>query len=112
MVFPHFPIVRRDKETTKVRIVFGASATYKGISLNNVINADPKLQENLTTVLLRFPSIQSQLSVIFKKCINVSRLINMTKATLAFYGETWTQIVNQMFKNFLTLSLGLIVHHF
>jgi DNA-binding transcriptional regulator YiaG len=51
---PHFPIVRMDKSTTKVRIVFDASATHKGISLNNAINTGPKLQQELTAVLLRF----------------------------------------------------------
>ncbi len=51
---PHFPVVRLDKATTKVRAVFDASATYKGVSLNSVINTGPKLQQELTTVLLRF----------------------------------------------------------
>jgi hypothetical protein len=51
---PHFPVIRADKATTKTRIVFDASATYKGESLNQTINQGPKLQQQLTNVLFRF----------------------------------------------------------
>ena len=51
---PHFPVIRTDKVTTKTRIVFDASATYKGESLNQTIDQGPKLQQQLTNVLLRF----------------------------------------------------------
>jgi len=51
---PHFPVVRLDKETTKVRIVFDASAKNDGVCLNDVIHAGPKLQNELFDVLLRF----------------------------------------------------------
>eukprot|EP00112_Aurelia_sp_Birch-Aquarium-sp1_P016020 Seg3592.2 transcript_id=Seg3592.2/GoldUCD/mRNA.D3Y31 product="hypothetical protein" protein_id=Seg3592.2/GoldUCD/D3Y31 len=51
---PHFAIVRPDKETTKTRIVFDASAKYNGTSLNDAICQGPKLQRDLVDVLLRF----------------------------------------------------------
>ena len=51
---PHFPIVKISKSTTKVRIVFDCSAKCKGISLNDVIHAGPKLQRELFDVLIRF----------------------------------------------------------
>ena len=35
---PHFPMIRMDKSTSKVRIVFDCSAKYEGISLNDVIH--------------------------------------------------------------------------
>ena len=37
----YFPVVRMDKPTTKVRIVFNCSDKYDGISLNDVICAVP-----------------------------------------------------------------------
>ena len=37
----YFPVVRMDKTTTKVRIVFDCSDKYDGISLNDVIYAVP-----------------------------------------------------------------------
>ena len=51
---PHFPVLRPDKDTTKVRIVFDASARYEGQSLNDRIHQGSKLQRELFDVLLRF----------------------------------------------------------
>ncbi|XP_052809477.1 uncharacterized protein LOC128237941 [Mya arenaria] len=53
-LLPHFPVVKMNKDTTKVRIVFDASASCKGASLNDVIEQGPSLQNNLFDVLLRF----------------------------------------------------------
>ncbi|XP_071854647.1 uncharacterized protein [Apostichopus japonicus] len=51
----HFLVVRTDKETTKVRIVFDASATSEvQPSLSDMIDAGPKLHRELFDVLLRF----------------------------------------------------------
>ena len=51
---PHFPVLRPDKETTKVRIGFDASTRYEGHSLNDLIHQGPKLQRELFGVLLPF----------------------------------------------------------
>ncbi|XP_044575175.1 uncharacterized protein LOC123258984 [Cotesia glomerata] len=52
---PHHPIIRTSSTTTKVRVVFDASAkTDKGISLNEVLLTGPTIQDNLFTILLRF----------------------------------------------------------
>ena len=53
-LLPHFPVVRSDKETTKVRVVFDAAAKHGGKSLNDELNAGPKLQRDLVDVLLAF----------------------------------------------------------
>lgn len=50
---PHFPVVHPEKTTTKVRIVFDASAKYNEISMNDTISQGPKLQNELFDVLLR-----------------------------------------------------------
>ena len=51
---PHFAVLRPDKETTKTRIVFDASAAVDGVSLNSRLHAGPKLQRDLVEVLTRF----------------------------------------------------------
>ncbi|XP_053398138.1 uncharacterized protein LOC128556612 [Mercenaria mercenaria] len=51
---PHFPVIRPEKETTKVRIVFDASAKYQNVCLNDVVYAGPKLQNEFFDVRFRF----------------------------------------------------------
>ena len=51
---PHFPVLRPDKETTKMRIVFDASARYEDHSPNDLNHQGSKLQRELFDVLLRF----------------------------------------------------------
>ena len=51
---PHFPVIRLDKDITKTRIVFDASAECGGLSLNDVIHQGPKLQRDLFDIRLHF----------------------------------------------------------
>ena len=51
---PHFPVVRKDRSTTKVRILFDASVRYNSTAFNDVIYQGPKLQNDLFNVLLQF----------------------------------------------------------
>ena len=53
-LLPHFPVIRPDRATTKVRIVFDASAIYQGRSLNTETLTGPKLQSNIFDILVRF----------------------------------------------------------
>ena len=50
----HFPIVRNDKSSTKIRIVFDGRAMCDGKSLNSQMYSGPNLLSKLTQVLLRF----------------------------------------------------------
>ena len=51
---PHFPVVREDKETTKVRIVLDSASRYKNVSLNDTMHPGPKLQREIFDILVRF----------------------------------------------------------
>ncbi|KAL9968821.1 hypothetical protein ACROYT_G020955 [Oculina patagonica] len=51
---PHFPVIREDRETTKVRIVFDSAAKCQGMSLNDAMLTGPKLQRDVLEILLRF----------------------------------------------------------
>ena len=51
---PHFAVTRPDAATTKVRVVFDASAKCGDRSLNDYLHAGPKLQRELPDILIRF----------------------------------------------------------
>ena len=51
---PHFPVVRPEKATTKVRIVFDGSAQQNGKSLNSESLPGPKLQSDIVDILVKF----------------------------------------------------------
>ncbi|XP_050302752.1 uncharacterized protein LOC126740670 [Anthonomus grandis grandis] len=52
---PHHCVFKPEKSTTKLRIVFNASAKgSKGISLNESLLPGPKLQPDITSILLKF----------------------------------------------------------
>ncbi len=51
---PHDAVVRRDKDTTKVRVVYDASAKGNGTSLNNCLHAGPKFDQTIFDLLLKF----------------------------------------------------------
>ena len=51
---PHFPVIRQDRTTTKVRMVFDAASKDNGKCLNDAVRPGPKLQRELTDVLTRF----------------------------------------------------------
>ena len=52
---PHFPVIREDKKTTKVRIVMDCKASFGGgLSLNDCVMQGPKVINSLFNVLLHF----------------------------------------------------------
>ena len=51
---PHHAVIRRDKETTKLRIVFDGSAKENGPSLNECLHTGPSLYQGILEILLRF----------------------------------------------------------
>ena len=53
---PHRDVIREDKDTTKLRIVFDASAKGNGPSLNDCLKKGPQLTPLLFDILLRFRS--------------------------------------------------------
>ncbi|GFW58301.1 integrase catalytic domain-containing protein [Trichonephila clavipes] len=52
---PHHAVVREQKDSTKVRIVFDASSKGKGaLSLNDCLESGPNLNPDLLKIILRF----------------------------------------------------------
>ena len=51
---PHHAVVRHDKDTTKVRVVYNASAKSNGPSLNDCLHVGPKFNQKINELLFRF----------------------------------------------------------
>lgn len=51
---PHHAVIRRDKATTKLRVVYDASTRSNGAALNDCLYIRPPLAENIFDILLRF----------------------------------------------------------
>ena len=50
----HRPVIRSDRETTKIRAVFDASCSNSGPSLNDCLRSGPNLLGKIFDILLRF----------------------------------------------------------
>ena len=51
---PHHAVIRKDRATTKLRVVYDASAKTNGVSLNDCLHAGPKFNQKIVHILLRF----------------------------------------------------------
>ena len=60
---PHHCVLKSDSTTTKLRVVFDASAkTTSGISLNECLMVGPKLQDDIFDILIRFRFFKIRMS--------------------------------------------------
>lgn len=70
---PHHAVIRRDKETTKLRVVYDASCKSNGVSLNDCLHTGPALSQKIMDIILRFRAHRSALAGDIEKAfLNVS----------------------------------------
>ena len=51
---PHHAVIKQDKQTTKLRVVYDASAKSTGPSLNECLHIGPKFNQRIFEILVRF----------------------------------------------------------
>jgi len=74
---PHHPVLKTSNLTTKLRVVFDASAKSTfGLSLNDVLMCDSTVQKELFAILVRFRKHQFVLMVDVEKMF---RQVNIRK---------------------------------
>jgi hypothetical protein len=52
--WPHFPVIKEEKETTKIRPVFDGTAKFRGVCMNDYIQTGPSVMNELVAVVHRF----------------------------------------------------------
>ena len=51
---PHHAVIHKDKQMSKLRIVYDTSARGGGCSLNDCLHSGPKFDQNILDIILRF----------------------------------------------------------
>ncbi|XP_064472444.1 uncharacterized protein LOC135386595 [Ornithodoros turicata] len=93
---PHHAVIRRERETTKVRIVFDASSSAPGfLSLNQVLHAFPNLNSDILSLLLRFRMHRIGMVADIEKAFLQIALHKQDTDALRFLWYTSTPIAGQ-----------------
>lgn len=84
---PHHCVFRAFGQSSKIRVVFDASSkTSTGISLNDVLLTGPVVQQDLTTILIRFRTFQY---VLVADIIKMYRQILVHRSQTKFQRILW-----------------------
>ena len=87
---PHHAVICTDKQTTKLRIVYDASAQDKGLSLNDCLFSGPKFDQNILDILLRFRTYKVALIADVEKAFLMISVSKEDRDSLIFL---WTDDV-------------------
>ncbi|XP_032676814.1 uncharacterized protein LOC116846716 [Odontomachus brunneus] len=104
---PHHPVFRNSSLTSRVRVVFNASSpTSTGSSLNDQLMTGPKLQADLTAVLLRWRQFRCVCSADIAK---MYRQILLNSHDLDFQRMLWKETIDGSVVAYrlLTVTYGL-----
>ena len=83
---PHFPVFKTDSATTKVRIVYDASArvSSEALSLNDCLHTGPNLMQDLTGIPLKFRTHRVAFTADIEKAFLQIELNNQDRDTTRF----------------------------
>ena len=103
---PHHAVIRDDKDTTKVRVVFDASCKGKnGISLNDDLMIGPGLQPDLRHLLIRWRTYRICL---ISDIIKMYRMVRVADSHTDFQRIVWRDNKQSPIKDYklLTVTFG------
>ena len=96
---PHHPVIRSDRDTTKFRIVYDASAKTTGTSLNDCLYVGPPFGQYIFDIILRFRVHNVALAGDIEKAFSMISIAEEDRDALRFL---W---VNDPFKKFPEIIL-------
>lgn len=80
----HHAVIRKDKQTTKLCIVYDASARSEGISLNDSLFSGPKFNQNILDIIVRFRTYRIALVADMEKAFLMVSVCSRDRDALRF----------------------------
>ena len=103
---PHHAVIRHSATTTKIRMVYDASAKSDGPSLNDCLHTGPKFQQNILDLLIRFRLHLTALTADIKKAFLMIQIADKDRDILRFL---WVRDVTKDQPELLELRFTRVV---
>ena len=103
---PHHAIIRNDKSTTKLRIVYDASAKTEGPSLNDYLYAGPSFGQRILDILIRFLLYRIELIADIEKAFLMISVAEEDRDVLRFL---WLDDINSQLPSIQVLRFARVV---
>ena len=103
---PHHAVIRSDKETTKLRVVYDASARTDGPALNDCLYTGPKFGQKIMDIIVRFRSHKVALVADIEKAFLMVSVCPKDRDALRFL---WVDSVNERTPKVLTFRFSRVV---
>ena len=103
---PHHAVIRKDKSTTKLHIVYDASAKSTGCSLNECLHKGPKFYQKNLDILLRFHTYPIALTADIEKVFLMISVSEQDRDALRFL---WVDNIYSKDPRILTLRFARVV---
>ena len=101
---PHHGVVRKDSQTTKLRVVYDGSARAIGdeYSLNDCLQKGPNYIPKLFDILIRFRWNYVAITADIEKAFLMIRICEMDRDALRFCGSSNPVLLHQMWFTFIS----------
>ena len=103
---PYHVVIRRDKSTTKLRIVYDASAKSDGASLNDCLHAGPALTQSIYDIMTRF---RNQRVAILGDIEKVFLMVHMNETNKDVLRFLWVDDIDKAEPKVITLRFTRVV---
>ena len=103
---PHHAVVREDKETTKLRVVYDASARSDGPALNDCLYSGPTFGQNILDILLRFRLYRVAVTADVEKAFLMVSVAEEDRDVLRFL---WVDNISSPLPKLVTLRFARVV---
>ena len=103
---PHHVVIRKDKSTTRLRIVYDASAKSDGASFNECLHAGPALTKGIFDIMLRFRSHKVAIVGDIEKAFLMVHMAEADKDVLRFL---WVDDISKPEPQVITLRFTRVV---